>query len=783
MERPFPAYEGDQPYIFVCYSHVDKELVYPELVWLGERGCNIWYDEGITPGEEWSEELGHAIEGASQFLFFATPAAVDSRNCRDELRFALDLEKDIVSVHLKETQLTSGIRLSIGAKQAIFKYELAEQEYRDKLLSGLRVHDKQTIEDPQSSRPAASSINSTKPILFAGGLIALAILAVGILLFLRPSTDTPSSDDTPVPESAANAQQNGNAEPATPSIAVLPFTNMSSDPDQVFFSDGISEEILNTLVKTNTLPVIARTSSFKFRGEEFDAKEIGEKLKVSHLLEGSVRKSGNQVRIAAQLIDTSTGVHLWSDSYNRDITDIFAVQVEIAHKIVNHIGIALPTGKDINVGQSSRVTENQQAYELFLKAKHLANTGNPFEVEKAIPLYEQALQLDGRFADAWADLGIAYAELGDVPLALRIPTEVYPIAIEAFRTALEIDPKHARAMGYLGYSLIQHEYQWNEGLQLLQQSVAMNPQDARLQAMYGWILYFTNHPDAATVLERAYLLNPFDLQVVFTKASQLVADGRYGDGATLMDTALIQNRNRYDANLLAAAFNISMRRLDIAEGYLAKARAVVGADYPTIRAEDYLVALMSGDQLRANALKTELLELAKHTRVGWLSNLTPGSDENQLKQIYDIATDQRHPETLFWLLVKPPWIADSDWAKLQEKTRAAEANITPRILYGRSDEDKARLRSEAALMTSDELDSYVGVFENENGEQIRIERDSNQLRLDMAAGSAQLVPVGNDHFDDLEVKVSYNFIVEDGNVTQLEVLFRQVTYTYIKKGE
>ena len=86
-------------------------------------------------------------------------------------------------------------------------------------------------------------------------------------------------------------------------------------------------------------------------------------------------------------------------------------------------------------------------------------------------------------------------------------------------------------------------------------------------------------------------------------------------------------------------------------------------------------------------------------------------------------------------------------------------------------------------MTSDELDSYVGVFENENGEQIRIERDSNQLRLDMAAGSAQLVPVGNDHFDDLEVKVSYNFIVEDGNVTQLEVLFRQVTYTYIKKGE
>ena len=128
-------------------------------------------------------------------------------------------------------------------------------------------------------------------------------------------------------------------------IAVLPFVNMSNDPDNEYFSDGISEEILNVLTRTNTLQVIARTSSFQFKGKNLDVQKIGKQLNVSHILEGSVRKSGNQVRISAQLVKTSTGVHLWSDTYDRELDDIFAVQDEIAKNIVDQIGIALPAEK------------------------------------------------------------------------------------------------------------------------------------------------------------------------------------------------------------------------------------------------------------------------------------------------------------------------------------------------------------------------------------------------------------------------------------------------------
>jgi tetratricopeptide (TPR) repeat protein len=354
------------------------------------------------------------------------------------------------------------------------------------------------------------------------------------------------------------------------------------------------------------------------------------------------------VRITAQLIDVSSGVHLWSDSYNRDITDIFTVQQEIAERIVNQIGIALPSGKQVL--HTSQGTTNPAAYELYLLARHLANTGNPFEVEKAIPLYEQALKLEPGFADAWAELGMTYVMLADLPLALRIPAEINPIAANAFRTALEIDPNHARAMGFLGHLLISHEYQWSEGLRLLSQSVDISPHDATVLALYGHWLNNSDHPDASSTLERAYLLNPFDMTAVFTRATQLAFDGRLVDGTALMETALIQNRERYDANLLAALFNATTLRTDIAETYLTKARNVVGNDYPSVRIIDLLIAQQRGHDELATELKMELLALAQHTRVGLLSFFTIGWNAAQIKQVSDIATDQRHGEVLDWRL-------------------------------------------------------------------------------------------------------------------------------------
>lgn len=139
MERPFPAYQGDQAYIFVCYAHADADLVYPELVWIKECGYNIWYDEGIAPGEEWTEELAEAIEGASHFLYYVTPDSVASRYCRDEVGYALTNNKRLTAVHLVPTELTKGLQLSTGATQAILKYELNQQDYNEKLQSVLQT--------------------------------------------------------------------------------------------------------------------------------------------------------------------------------------------------------------------------------------------------------------------------------------------------------------------------------------------------------------------------------------------------------------------------------------------------------------------------------------------------------------------------------------------------------------------------------------------------------------------------------------------------------------------
>ncbi len=140
MDRPFPAYQGDDSYTFVCFSHADADVVYRELVWLRGQGCNIWYDEGITPGKEWTQELADAIEGADHFLFFVTPDAVQSKYCRDELNFARNRNKQLASVHLKQTLLTGGLELSMGSTQAILRYELSHADYLVKLQAALDLN-------------------------------------------------------------------------------------------------------------------------------------------------------------------------------------------------------------------------------------------------------------------------------------------------------------------------------------------------------------------------------------------------------------------------------------------------------------------------------------------------------------------------------------------------------------------------------------------------------------------------------------------------------------------
>ena len=234
----------------------------------------------------------------------------------------------------------------------------------------------------------------------------------------------------PVAQPAAEAKAGGT------SIAVLPFVNMSGDKDNEYFSDGISEELLNVLVRVDGLGVASRTSSFAYKGSPLGTAAIAEALKVNHVLEGSVRKSGNHVRITAQLIDAVDDRHLWSETYDRELTDIFAIQEEIANSIVDALRDELGTAQSATSVVTVRAdTENLEAYELYLKARELFIARR--ELPESIRLFEQVTQMDPGFARGWEGLAAVYAVANSWGIDDR---DYDALAKSAAERALQLDP-------------------------------------------------------------------------------------------------------------------------------------------------------------------------------------------------------------------------------------------------------------------------------------------------------------------------------------------------------
>jgi len=227
------------------------------------------------------------------------------------------------------------------------------------------------------------------------------------------------------------------------SIAVLPFVNMSEDSSNEYFSDGLSEELLNLLTKIPELKVASRSSAFSYKGKDFKISDVGHELNVAHVLEGSVRKSGNLIRVTAQLIKVDDGFHLWSETWDRTLDNIFVIQDEIAAAVVEQLEIAL-------LGSVPRAEKTDpEAYSLFLQAKHFSNLLTPEGWEQSIALYEQALDIDPDYAMAWAGLSRNYINLAGYNLLS--PEEGYGLARDAAEKALAINPNTATAHAALGW--------------------------------------------------------------------------------------------------------------------------------------------------------------------------------------------------------------------------------------------------------------------------------------------------------------------------------------------
>jgi TolB-like protein/Flp pilus assembly protein TadD len=284
--------------------------------------------------------------------------------------------------------------------------------------------------------------------------IIIVLLALGLGYFAFDKfVLNPARDAQLVEETTRQARSDALVESyGSQSIAVLPFVNMSDDADNEYFSDGISEEILNLLTKIPNLRVVSRSSAFSFKGKDLQIPEIAKALNVAHVLEGSVRKSGSQVRITAQLIEAGTDTHLWSETYDRAVLDVFAVQDEIAGKIGKQLELTLANSRP-----SVRPTESEEAYENYLRGLHFINQGVALETHmKAKDYFKKAIEIDPAYAQAHALLAVTYINLGT--FRHLAPADMQQPARDAIMAAIELDSRVPEAWVAKGWLTIIYDF-------------------------------------------------------------------------------------------------------------------------------------------------------------------------------------------------------------------------------------------------------------------------------------------------------------------------------------
>ncbi len=329
-------------------------------------------------------------------------------------------------------------------------------------------------------------------------IIAMLVVALGYFSYDKFVLD-PGRDAAEVEAAVQVAQEQVASaverQDAAKTIAVLPFVNMSDDPGNEYFSDGISEEILNLLAKVSELRVTSRSSAFSFKGQNLDVPTMAARLNVAYLLEGSVRKSGIQLRITAQLIEVATDTHLWSETYDRQLENIFAIQDEIAAAVVDALKITL-------LGRELKATEtNPEAYALYLQGRHFHNQGTEESINRAETLLKQALAIDPDYAPAWTELASVYRRQAAI-FSLRPVDEGNELARDAIQQALAIDPQYGRAYAALAEVEMYYDRDFTAASQHLQQALALNPGDAAILEYAADLEYILGRLDEAFDLYR-----------------------------------------------------------------------------------------------------------------------------------------------------------------------------------------------------------------------------------------------------------------------------------------
>jgi TolB-like protein/tetratricopeptide (TPR) repeat protein len=385
-------------------------------------------------------------------------------------------------------------------------------------------------------------------------IIVVLALAVGFLLYKQMGQQSDETDHVaiePPIESIAPEQ-------VQKSVAVLPFVNMSSDPEQEYFSDGLSEELLNRLAKNDQLHVAARTSAFQFKGQNLDISDIGRQLNVAHVLEGSVRKAGNRLRITAQLIQVDNGFHLWSETYEREMDDVFAIQDEIAVAISEAMEIELGTSSNLVAG--SKPTSNLEAYNHYLQARFLLAQRGDENMRKADEMFNKAVALDPEFADAWSGMAFNMTLLYGYSPTMSLE-ESFSKTMNAAERALELDPLNAEAYTAIGRAHTDN-FNYVAAEEYFDRAYQLGPNDVGVLNLYGDFMGDIGDFDRAIELKmQAIDLDPLSPVHASDLAGELINAGRYDEavvsarrGVSLAPESFARFASLVEALIMAGEF-------------------------------------------------------------------------------------------------------------------------------------------------------------------------------------------------------------------------------------
>ena len=528
--------------VFISYASQDAAVANAIVESLERHGIRCWFaPRDVVPGSLYADEIVGAINDAKVIVLVLSEHSIASPHVGKEIERASSKRRRIIAFHVDAAPLTRAFEYFLSESQWIDVGTGGAEAAVAKLVEAVRRHlDPSAAAEPHvhsdtliASRMKTGSLK--RWMVMGGGAVLAAALAYFVTdkfwLPRRVAEEKPLAAAVPatIPASPTNPDK---------SVAVLPFVDMSEKKDQEYFSDGLSEELIDMLTRVRDLRVPARTSSFYFKGKQATIADIAKALGVAHVLEGSVRKSGKTLRITAQLIRVDNGYHVWSETYDRKLDDIFKIQDEIAGAVVGALKVSLLGG-----GTPKAIgTANIDAYTLYLQARSIwVRMSTQQDFETMVDYLQQAIKLDSSFAPAWAFLSIAHSNqafFGYVP-----QRQGWEEARRASREAIALDPELPVAHTSMAFVQIQYDWDWagaqaqvwqalelersswfgllwagrlaehlgqsEQALKLFQRAVESDPLNSIGYLALAWVSYETGKiAEAQAALRKSLELNP-----------------------------------------------------------------------------------------------------------------------------------------------------------------------------------------------------------------------------------------------------------------------------------